>query len=226
MSKTARLAAILALLAIASAAIAYGYLRDREVELRFTAEQLEARLAERLPFTETYLLVVDVTLGDLRVDLVDGSDRIGAGIDVVVGMPGIRGPVEFEGSIDLTSGIRYEPETGGFYLDDLDLHGVSLQGVPTEYEGRVRDALLRAIREYLRRRPVYTLEAQDVRHATARLLLKDVAVEGRELVVTLRLRGAPVRADALRPFARTEPHQLASRGRRARVTSGDSTYWT
>jgi hypothetical protein len=60
-----------------------------------------------------------------------------------------------------------------------------LQGVPTEYEGRVRDAWLGAIREYLRRRPVYTLEAQDVRHATARLLLKDVAVEGRKLVVTL-----------------------------------------
>ena len=186
-SAPVRTIAVLGVVAIALAAAAYGYLRGREYIFRFSEEELQASLAERLPFTRTYVLVVDVTLTEPRLNLIDGSDRVAAGIDVEVSLPGLRGPIDIDGSIDVTSGIRYEPNTGEFFLEDPDLRSVSLQGVPEAYDERVRDALLRAIGEYFRGRPIYRLGTQDVRHATARLLLKDVTVADREVIVTLGL---------------------------------------
>jgi hypothetical protein len=186
-SRSARAFAVICLVAVAVATATLGYFRGREYVFRFSEEELQDSLAQSMPFTRTYVLVIDVTLTEPRLDLIDGSDRVAAGIDVGVSLPGLAAPITVDGSIDVTTGLRYEPGSGEFYLEDPDLRGFSLQGVPAAYDGPVRDALLRAVSEYFRGRPVYRLDGRDLRHATARLLLKDVTVSDRELIVTLGL---------------------------------------
>ena len=55
-----------------------------DYEYRFTESELQEKLGERLPLTKKYLYVFDVTLDEPRVDLTEGSERIAAGIDVVL----------------------------------------------------------------------------------------------------------------------------------------------
>jgi hypothetical protein len=62
---------------------------------------------------------------------------------------------------------------------------LDLQGVPAEYAARAQRVVGEVLREFLRLRPVYTLRAVDAKRAAARLLLKRVVVENRELVITL-----------------------------------------
>ncbi len=51
---------------------------------RFTEPQLQEKLSERLPLTKSYFFIFGVTLHKPRVDLVEGSDRVAAGVDIVL----------------------------------------------------------------------------------------------------------------------------------------------
>jgi len=186
---TRRTAAVMLGLIVAagSGAGLYSYLNGREYVFRFSEGQLQENLAERLPFTRTYVLIVQVTFDEPRITLEEGSDRITAGLDVVVGLPGSEGASGLRGSVDASSALRYGADTGQFFLVDPVIQRVSVQGIPDQYSARVNDAVTRALAEYYRVRPVYTLRTTDVRHATAKLLLKHVIVADGQLVVTLGL---------------------------------------
>lgn len=138
---------------------------------RLSEAELQANLEERLPFSRTYLFVVEVTFQEPRVTLEEGSDRVAAGLDVAIDLPGITSPIEVRGSLDATSGIRYEPTAGELYLVEPEIRRLSVEGIPDAYTDRVNEAVARAIGEYYSTRPIYRLTGTDLRQAAARLLL-------------------------------------------------------
>jgi hypothetical protein len=69
---------------------------------------------------------------------------------------------------------------------ESDEPGLS-QGIPEKLTSRVNEALGKALNEYYATHPIYTLQATDAKCAAARLLLKDVTVQGKAVVVTLGL---------------------------------------
>lgn len=175
------------LISVGLAAAAWSYFRDRTWVLRFTEDELRESLEARLPFTRTYLVIFEVTLDEPRIVLEEGSDRIIAGLDVSLDLAGTEGPEMIRGSVDASSALRYEAETGEFFLVDPEIHEVSVPGVPDRYTSRIDDVLSRALAEYYRTRPIHTIRRSDLRYATARLLLEDVRVVDGDLVVTLGL---------------------------------------
>jgi len=156
---------------------------------RFSEPELQQKLGDRLPLTKNYLFIFDVTLDEPRVDLVDGSDRIGAGIDVILNIKVGESQTPLGGSVDVIGGVKYVPEQGEFFITDPEIVSLNIQGLPSAYAERAGDVVSRALAEYYRTRPIYSLEGTDASHVATKLLLKDVAVEDQELVVTLGLRG-------------------------------------
>lgn len=71
---------------LAVAAGAYYLTRGGTVVLSFTEAELQERAAALPPYTRTYLGVVQVTVENPRVSLVEGADRVRAGSDVEVGV--------------------------------------------------------------------------------------------------------------------------------------------
>jgi len=173
------------LLLIAAFAAAWFYFRGEDYVVRLREEDIRQQLDRQLPLKRTFLRIFEVELAHARVQLHDGSDRIDVGVDVQLSLHIGHETRPLGGSVDLETGIRYEPANGGFYLTDPLVKRLDLQGVPAEYEARAQRVVGEVLREFLRLRPVYTLRAVDAKRAAARLLLERVVVENRELVVTL-----------------------------------------
>jgi len=166
---------------------AYLYFQGKEYVFRFTEAELQEKLSERLPLHKTYLFIFTVVLDEPRLDLVEGSDRVNAGLDVTLNIKIDDEPLPLGGELDVSGGVRYHAPEGQFFLTDPVIENLSVQGVPTTYTNRVNTILTKAIGEYYADRPIYTLRSSDVKTATAKLLLKSVVVEERVLIVTLGL---------------------------------------
>jgi hypothetical protein len=183
---TPRRAVILTLLLIAAAiGGVYYYFYSREYVYRFTEAQLQQALSERLPFTKTYLLIFQVTLDHPRVTLVNRSDRVRAGLDITLNVRMGDQPLPLSGSVDVSGGVRYDPNAGQLFLTQPKVEHLELQGVPEQYASLAAAALSRALDTYYAEHAIYTLNASGAKELAARLVLKSVTVEGQQLVVTL-----------------------------------------
>ena len=172
---------------LALAAGAFVYFSGKEYSFRFTEQQLQEKLAAKLPFKKSYLLIFQVTLDNPRVMLRDGSDRVEAGFDVQLNIKVGEEPKPLGGSIDASGVPIYVPEEGAFYLSDPKIEALEVQGIPSEYASKAKDALTQALARYYAERPIYTLNTTSIKQSAARLVLKSVIVENGELVVTLGL---------------------------------------
>jgi hypothetical protein len=164
---------------------AYYYLYGRKFVYRFTQADLQAALSTRLPLERTYLFVVQVTLDNPRVVLVEGSDRVNAGLDIALNIRVGDSPIPLAGSVDASGGIRYEPNGGQFFLTAPKIERLDLQGIPEKYASRASGALSVALGEYYASHPIYTLNTLNAKQAAAKLTLQSVVVEHQQLVVTL-----------------------------------------
>jgi len=117
--------------------------------------------------------------------LVNGSDRVRAGLDVALNVRVGEQPLPMGGSLDASAGIRYDPKAGQFFLTQPKIEHLNLQGVPEQYAPLVAVALSKALETYCADHAIYTLRASDAKQLAARLVLKSVAVKQQQLVVTL-----------------------------------------
>ncbi|WP_193161110.1 DUF1439 domain-containing protein [Microbulbifer hainanensis] len=177
------IAVILGLLAFAG----YRYFSGREYEIRIPESEIQAKLSEKLPRTKTYLGLFQLTLKNPRVQLLEDSGRIRAGLDLqlTIKLGGSREPLS--GSVDASGLLRYAPEQGQFFLAEPQIEQLQIQGLPDKHSGKARAVITAALTEYFASHPVYRLKKDDARQAAARLVLKNVAVSGDELVVTMGL---------------------------------------
>lgn len=158
---------------------------EKEYEIRFTESQLQDRLSERLPVSITYFVVVELILDNPRLALKNGSNRVNAGLDIRLIIHYGSDPRPLDGTIDVSGGIRYQSDTGQFFLTDPMVEHFAVPGLPDDKADKIDQALTRALTEYYSERPIYTLNAGELNQAVTRMVLKRVIVENRELVVTL-----------------------------------------
>ena len=166
---------------------AYFLFKDNTVTLKFTEPELRQKLEEKMPFSEDYLFIFNVTLENPRIDLIEGSDRVAGGLDAVLNIAIGDSDVPINGALDVSGAMRYAPEEGAFYLTDPRIETVQLRGVPDGFANRANNALSEALREFYRERPIYVLSEEDMRQRTAKMVLRDVIVKDETLHVTLGL---------------------------------------
>ena len=183
---TRRRAVILTTLLIAAAiASVYYYFYGREYVYRFTEAQIRQALSKRLPFTKSYLLIFAITLDHPRITLVNGSDRVRAGLDIKLNVRVGHEFLPLGGSLDASGGVRYDQNAGQLFLTQPKIEHLELQGVPEQYASGVASALSEALGAYFADHAIYTLNSLDSKELAARLVLKSVTVKEQYLVVTL-----------------------------------------
>ena len=164
---------------------AYVYFQGKEYEVRITQAELQEKLAARMPLRRTYLFIFEVVLDEPRLQLLEGSDRVNAGLDVTLNIRLNDEPLPVGGGLDVSGGVRYEPSQGQFFLTEPAIENLNVQGIPAKYTDKVHRVLTKAVGEYYADRPIYTLDSSAATTAVARLLLKSVVVEDQVLIVTL-----------------------------------------
>lgn len=168
-----------------SLAGAYTYFSGKEYVVKITELQIQDTMQETLPLTKTYLFIFQITLDSPRVELINGSDRIKAGLDITLNIQLGNENKPLGGSADISGGVKYLSNEGSFYLTNPVIEQLSIQGVPQEYTDRVTNVVESALAEYYSTHPAYKLKAGDIKQAAAQLVLRDVIIENQELVITL-----------------------------------------
>lgn len=181
--KKVAITAVIVILAVVAGT--YFYFSGKEYVVRISESDIKQKLDEKLPLTKTYLFIIQVTLENPKVNLKNGSNRVNAGLDVVLNVTIEKNPKPLGGTVDASGGIKYVSEKGEFYLTNPIIEDFEIQGIPAKYMSNVNKALTKALAEYYSNNPVYTLRGRDAKQVAARMVLKNVTVENKEMVVTL-----------------------------------------
>lgn len=144
--------------------------------------QIQERLDKKFPITKQYLVFLKLTLADPRVDLREGSNRIGFGLSAATNIS-VDGD-ELAGRAHVTAGLRYDPERGSLFLVDPRVEALDISLLPEKYKDEVTQAASLATQEFLDDYEVYRLDQRDFIQAFPKLVLRDVAVQNGLLRLT------------------------------------------
>ncbi len=160
------------------------FMRGTRYTIELTQERLQAELDRRFPIEKGEALV-HVTLSEPKVMLREGSDRISFGVTATLNVRLNKEPKPLGGQSTITTGLRYDPDQGAFFLDGPMLDDLSVRGVPIKYVGLASRLAVQLLDAHFRRWPVYTLKPDQFKQALARLVLKNVVVKSGRVIVTL-----------------------------------------
>lgn len=176
---------IIGLVILACAGVLGCQLSREGIVIDISQKQLQEKLDARFPISKRYLMLLELTLSDPRVALREGSDRIGFGVSATTNVRVNR--EDLAGTAHVTAGVQYKPEEGALLLVDPEVETLTISLLPEEYEDEVMAAATVAAKEFLNDYEVYRLDQSDYKQALAGLLIKDVAVRGGALRITLGL---------------------------------------
>ncbi|MDB4975000.1 MAG: hypothetical protein JWN48_3341 [Myxococcaceae bacterium] len=153
------------------------------IEVELTQEQIQSRVMLKFP-VERKLLATDVRLEDPVVRLRAEHDDIAVKVNVKVQPPIGRlrtGHLAFAGK------LRYRPDETAFYLDDLGIEELQVDGLSQEAQARLRALVQPVAATALAMVPVYTFRGRNVRELTAEHVLDAVFVRDGKLVAQLKM---------------------------------------
>lgn len=171
---------IVTLLAVGS----WYYYNSSALRIAITKEQILERLNETLPLQKTYFYVFDVTFHSPRVELVEASKRINAGLDFTLAITLLNDSSPLQGRVDASAGVRYAPDEGAFYLKEPSVETLELDGVPKELAARAHSVLAQGMSTYFESQPIYQLSERQS-HRTAKAVLQDVSIETGRIILHL-----------------------------------------
>lgn len=174
----------LLILALLLGGAAYFLTRDYVIEI--TQQDLQQVIEKEFPISRDFLERFTLTLQDPRIELRAGSDRIRVNLTALTNIEYEK--EKLKGNATLSSGVRYDPGEGAFYLthtrvDDLDISLLPEKYLPalTLVSSLIAKALLN------RDDPIYTLDLSDRIQLVAKLALKDIRIDDGVIKITFGL---------------------------------------
>ena len=159
--------------------------KDHVFEIIIEKSQIQEAANSKLPFEKTYFLIFQAAIDSAQVILEDESDRIG--IDSAVKLNVVLNDNKEKLGCDLIGSgkIRYENQDSSFYLDDLNIDNLSIQGIPEKYHQKVSAIAALLLKDHFARKPIYKLNQGSLKIQLARAVLKDVKIVNGKLYVYL-----------------------------------------
>jgi hypothetical protein len=163
--------------------VGYFYVQQRGV---FSVSQAEilARLQEKLPITNTYLFVFEVTLDNPRVQLIEASNRVNAGLDLMLRIRLLSELEPMHGLIDASASVRYDSDRAAFYLADPRIESLEMDALPAEFVARSRGVITDALKLHFQDNPIYKLSDRQA-HRVLRSVLIEVVIKDDRLVLRM-----------------------------------------
>lgn len=117
------------------------------------------------------MFIFQVTLDNPKINLKDGSNRIDAGLDIILDIQISKENLPLGGTIDVSGGVKYLSEKGAFFLTDPRIERLSVQGIPEKYTEKVNWVLTKTLDEFYSKPPVYSLKFSDLKQLAAKEVL-------------------------------------------------------
>ncbi len=179
-----KLATILLAVGAIGAAAIFG-LKGSEHTVYVEQEQIQAAIDGKLPYKKPFKLIFELTVRNTKVNLTEGSERIGATTDVELNVKLGEKLKNLGGTVGAEASIRYDQEKFCFYIVEPEITDVKIQGVPEEYTDRAAAGTKPILQSYLSDVRVYEIRDNNLKLKLAKAVLKDVKVVDGKLALTL-----------------------------------------
>lgn len=176
------------LFTIVAAVLAIVFIDNEAIfEVKITEDQINSVLEEHLPVSETYLNILVLKRESASAQLTEGSDRMLVSLNGSVALKDNGTVGSFTDTIDISTGIGWNPETGEVFLKDPVVESLLIDNFPEKDLGFLTAIVDILVGVVLDEYPIYVLEPEDIPTSIASLLLKDVGIEDGYLVLTFGL---------------------------------------
>ncbi|MFM9887965.1 MAG: DUF1439 domain-containing protein [Burkholderiales bacterium] len=151
--------------------------------ISFTAVELEAKLAERMPLRRNILGLFDLELTRPTVGLDASQQRVTAQFDI-----SLRTALStriLPGLIRLSGAPRYDGAAKAIMLDQARVDEFELDGLPRALSDRLNEVASLVATDVLDRRPFYTVKPEQLQWGGMALMPRGVRIVGDRLLVEL-----------------------------------------
>lgn len=91
-------------------------------------------------------------------------------------------------TVDVQGKLVYNKDKGEFYLQNFEVIAYNVNSSANfEMNSEIRDGIVNILNNYMDKYPVYTLSKKDMKQRAAKRILKDIRVDGDNLLVMLSL---------------------------------------
>lgn len=153
--------------------------------IKMTEAEIQQKISAAMPLQKKQFFLT-VELSDPVVELRDSDNKIALFLNVqATGPGGVKG----SGRGKLAGTIRYEKESGSFYLADPVLEHLEIDRIQGKLNRELSKVVQVLIASALAKQPIYRLREDDFKHKMARAMLESVTVKGRQLLIKLKAFG-------------------------------------
>ena len=170
-----------ALLLLLAAGGGYWFMSHQGLNVRITEAEIRQQVDVHMPIVQDYMVIVRLTLDNPRIAMDTTRQRVVAGLDANLNFR-IGNTRPITGQVDISGQIRYQPESGRFYLADAEVERFEMPKLPAKYRTVTRETLRASLKDYFGKTPLYTLNEADQRQVAAKMLLKSVSVGDSALI--------------------------------------------
>ena len=160
---------------VSQTAMAFSY------TLELSEAEIQDKVSAMMPIQKKKFFVT-IIMSNARVALISASNEIGLVSDIEVSAPG---GVKGAGSAEITASLRYEPDKGEFFLDNLNIVDLQIDKVPEKLVPKAKSILQIIATKVLATKPVYQFKDDNLKHKLAKATLKSIVVENQMLLVEL-----------------------------------------
>lgn len=154
--------------------------------IELTQADIQQKVAKMMPI-ERQELFFKVKVSNPEVNLSLNSNEMSMAVDLAASVPG-TGSVQ--GKADISGALRYDNQTGAFYLVDPKLTELQIANMDQKVLPMVQDLAQLVIASVLPQQPVYKLKDDDLKQKLARAMLQSVEVKEGKLVLNMKAFGA------------------------------------
>lgn len=152
-------------------------------EIEFSRAELQQTLESYMPHTQQQS-IVQLTLDKPRLQLLADEQRVQ--IKCLVQVTSIIGG-QGQGWVTFNGKLRYQNTDHSFYIDDLRIIDLEIEGMPQEFKGQVIRLTQDIAAPLLAEQPVYTLKSDNIQESLAKMMLRSITIKENAVVASLSL---------------------------------------
>ena len=149
--------------------------------VKFTEAELQEKVTQVMPLVKkTSFMTVELTNPILT--LAKDKNEIELQLNVKL----LMGDLANKGYARLTGSLSYKAENAAFYVTNMQVHEVKVEGMPEFFTPQVKQMAEQVVNPVLDKMPIYKLK-DDVTQTMVKAVLESIEVQNKTLIATLNV---------------------------------------
>ena len=170
--------ALVALLALLAACASL--LGPREVDVPLA--RLQEAIANRFPFNNRYLELLDIYVTNPRVSLQPNTNRILTSMDTSIALP--FSDKAWKGNLAISGQLKFDPARNALVLSEPRMENFAVNGLDSPYANKITRVGALVAEQLLKDLPLYTFQPDQFRYGGTNFIPTKITTKPNGLVVT------------------------------------------